>query len=101
MGCTISILAGGEFHATVSVSTSDDAGTEVLLKIMDRGVRLKVAKDILNKLSDENRRIACEVLGRVPTPGEAVVHGLVKTIVKETSHAEFLKNQPVSANLVG
>jgi len=101
MGCTISFLSDEDFHAAVRDSTSDDAGRPVSLKIMDRGVRLKVARDILNQLSDENRKIACDVLGRAPSPGEVVVHGLVKTIVKETSYSEFLKNQPESANLVG
>jgi len=71
------------------------------LPIINRGVRLEVAKDILKKMTDERILIARRALNRAPSNGEIIVHGIVKTIAKNESYAVFLKNNPSTANLVG
>ena len=104
MGCIISNDSDQHNHASVDISMGDDvriSEVPVSLRMMDRGVSLQVLKDIVSKLSEENEKIARDVIGRVPSPGESVVHGLVKTIVKDQSFSEYLKNRSSSAHLVG
>jgi len=64
-------------------------------------VRLKVAKDVLKKMNDEHCLIARKALNRPPSNGEIIVHGFVKPIVKNQSYTSFLKNNAVTAILVG
>jgi len=71
------------------------------LPLMQRGVRLEVLKDILSLLSKQTEQNAMDVLKRHPTPGECIVHGLVKLLAKDSSYSEYLKSDPKFSHLVG
>ena len=104
MGCSISTINDQQNDTSVGISIGDNLGNfnaPVSLRMMDRGVCLQVLKDILGKLTEENKKIARDALGRVPSSGETIVHGLVKTIAKDQSYSEYLKNCPSSVHLVG
>ena len=66
-----------------------------------RGVRLQVAKDIVSMLRGFHETLAKQKLGRDPSPGEVIVHGLIKERALEKSFAEYLSQDPSTAALVG
>ena len=104
MGCTISIIPGKNLELSAEVLIKDDDVLEECkdsLPLMERGVRLGVAKDIVAKLNKVHERIARDVLKRKPSHGEVIVHGLVKKIAEGESYAEFLKRSSDSSVLVG
>jgi len=84
---------------TFSFSNKDTNDHE--LPIYLRGVRLQVAKNVLNLLKGDHLMIAKQKLGRDPSPGEVIVHGFVKEVAIEKSFAEYLLESPHTASFVG
>jgi len=104
MGCTTSAIYGETRNISISVGTSDDdvlSRPKVSLPLMQRGVRLWVAKDVLKRLSKVHESAARDDLLRKPSHGEVIVNGLVKAFAKDESYAEFLKRSPNTSNLIG
>ena len=86
MGCTVSFY---------------DPNDAEELPIYLRGVRLKVAIDILQELNAEHVAIAKQKLHRDPSPGEVIVHGVVKEKAAGMSLADYLWRNPSTSSLVG
>merc|ERR1719193_1128164 len=104
MGCAYS--AFHDHHSDISFDSphKDSNGavnSQVLLPLVQRGIRLQVAKDVLKLLNEGHEKTAKEMLKREPSPGEIIVHGFVKSCVTDQSYAEYLKSRPASAHLVG
>jgi len=68
---------------------------------MERGIRLEVLRDVLNRSGEEAEQIARSMLKRKPTSGECLVHGFVKAYAKDESYSEYLKSCSNSSHLVG
>ena len=84
-----------------SLAAFDSVKKKEGLPIHLRGVRLQVAKDILNELRAVHEVLARQKLGRDPSPGEVIVQAIVKEKAVGNSFAEYLSQTPSTATLVG